>query len=65
MNRGHALSIRNAVTVLTTSLLLAAALPAIGQDKPTDVFDRVKHGYAVSDGGVKIHYATLGKGRWS
>ena len=28
----------------------------------TDVFDRVKHGYATSEGGVKIHYATLGKG---
>src|SRR5215211_2644715 len=27
-----------------------------------DVFDRVTHGYAVSYGGVKIHYATLGKG---
>ena len=27
-----------------------------------DVFDRVEHGYAVSDGGVKIHYATLGSG---
>jgi pimeloyl-ACP methyl ester carboxylesterase len=28
----------------------------------TDVFDRVTHGYAASDGGVKIHYASLGKG---
>ena len=27
-----------------------------------DVYDRVKHGYAVSEGGVKIHYATLGEG---
>ena len=27
-----------------------------------DVFDRVKHGYAVSEGGVKIHYASLGEG---
>jgi pimeloyl-ACP methyl ester carboxylesterase len=25
-------------------------------------FDRVQHGYAVSEAGVKIHYATLGKG---
>jgi pimeloyl-ACP methyl ester carboxylesterase len=25
-----------------------------------DVFERVTHGYAVSDGGVKIHYASLG-----
>ena len=27
-----------------------------------DVFDRVTHGTAVSEGGVKIHYASLGKG---
>jgi len=27
-----------------------------------DLYDRVKHGYAVSDGGVKIHYASLGEG---
>jgi pimeloyl-ACP methyl ester carboxylesterase len=27
-----------------------------------DLFDRVTHGYATSEGGVKIHYATLGKG---
>jgi pimeloyl-ACP methyl ester carboxylesterase len=27
-----------------------------------DVFDRVKHGYATSEGGVKIHYASLGQG---
>ena len=28
----------------------------------SDVFDRVTHGYAVSEGGVKIHYASLGQG---
>ena len=27
-----------------------------------DVFDRVTHGYAASEGGVKIHYASLGEG---
>jgi len=27
-----------------------------------DVFDRVAHGYATSEGGVKIHYATMGHG---
>jgi pimeloyl-ACP methyl ester carboxylesterase len=26
----------------------------------SDVYERVTHGYATSDGGVKIHYATLG-----
>jgi pimeloyl-ACP methyl ester carboxylesterase len=30
--------------------------------QPSDVFDRVTHGYAVSEGGVKIHYASLGQG---
>ena len=28
----------------------------------SDIFDRVTHGYAVSEGGVKIHYASLGQG---
>ena len=27
-----------------------------------DVFDRVTHGYATSEGGVKIHFASLGEG---
>jgi len=27
-----------------------------------DIFDRVQHGHAVSEGGVKIHYASLGEG---
>ena len=27
-----------------------------------DLYDRVKHGYAASESGVKIHYATLGDG---
>jgi epoxide hydrolase 4 len=27
-----------------------------------DLYDRVTHGYATSDGGVKIHYASLGEG---
>jgi alpha-beta hydrolase superfamily lysophospholipase len=26
----------------------------------TDIYDRVTNGYAVSEGGVKIHYASLG-----
>ena len=37
-----------------------AVVPALAQQG--DVFDRVKHGYATSDGGVKIHYASLGEG---
>jgi pimeloyl-ACP methyl ester carboxylesterase len=39
--------------------LISSAGAIAGQG---DVFDRVKHGEAVSDGGVKIHYATLGSG---
>jgi pimeloyl-ACP methyl ester carboxylesterase len=44
--------------------LLLALVPvfAPAQSGQPDVFDRVKHGYATSDGGVKIHYASLGEG---
>jgi pimeloyl-ACP methyl ester carboxylesterase len=49
-----------AIAVLcSVSFLPAAATAGVAQ---TDVFDRVKHGYAVSEGGVKIHYASLGDG---
>src|SRR5439155_14996439 len=33
-----------------------------GQPAKPDIYDRVKDGYAESEGGVKIHYATLGEG---
>ena len=33
-----------------------------GQPAKTDIYDRVKDGYALSEGGVKIHYASLGEG---
>ena len=45
------------VASLAIAFTLAAATFAAAQ---TDVFDRVTHGYAVSEGGVKIHYASLG-----
>jgi pimeloyl-ACP methyl ester carboxylesterase len=48
-----------AIAVIVGTLASAAAVPAAAQP---DVFGRVKHGYAVSDGGVKIHYASLGSG---
>ena len=51
------MSTRIAVTTLAACLLF---LPAISGQQ--DVFDRVTHGTAVSEGGVKIHYATLGSG---
>ncbi|WP_396626931.1 alpha/beta fold hydrolase [Luteitalea sp.] len=47
-------SLALALSLLSTPALLHAQVP--------DVFDRVEHGYATSAGGVKIHYATLGKG---
>ena len=50
---------RSTVVTLVLCALSLAAVPATAQ---TDVFDRVTHGYATSDSGVKIHYATLGKG---
>ena len=49
---------RPAAPVLAACLLLCAPLSA----QSPDLFDRVTHGYATSEGGVKIHYATLGKG---
>jgi pimeloyl-ACP methyl ester carboxylesterase len=48
---------------LFTTLLLAL-IPTLvpGQAAQPDVFARVKHGYATSEAGVKIHYASLGEG---
>lgn len=40
--------------------LLATAQLTMAQQ--TDIADRVKDGFAVSDNGVKIHYATIGSG---
>ena len=52
------MSTRRAAPVFAACVPLCAALSA----QSPDVFDRVTHGYATSEGGVKIHYATLGKG---
>ena len=49
---------RGAATTFAMVLLLS--LSVSGQQP--DVFERVKHGYAESEAGVKIHYATLGTG---
>jgi pimeloyl-ACP methyl ester carboxylesterase len=48
--------------VVLSGLAFALWLPARTDARQADVFDRVTHGYAVSEGGVKIHYASLGKG---
>jgi epoxide hydrolase 4 len=51
-------------TTAAAAAFLSAVSASAGQPPPgsADIFDRVKHGYAVSEGGVKIHYATLGEG---
>jgi hypothetical protein len=46
-----------AALTLSTAVSAGGSVQAQG-----DVFDRVTHGTAVSEGGVKIHYASLGKG---
>ncbi|AMY09297.1 Soluble epoxide hydrolase [Luteitalea pratensis] len=48
------------VASLVLALFLLSAPTLLAQ--PPDVFERVEHGYAVSESGVKIHYATLGSG---
>ena len=50
---------RSGFVSLAIVLVLLAAAPVSAQ---TDLFDRVTHGYATSEGGIKIHYATIGKG---
>jgi pimeloyl-ACP methyl ester carboxylesterase len=51
------------VFVASSFLALSGTLggPTIGAAQQ-DVFERVTHGYAASEGGVKIHYASLGQG---
>jgi pimeloyl-ACP methyl ester carboxylesterase len=41
------------------SVLFGSGTITAGQ---ADIYDKVTHGYAVSEGGVKIHYASLGSG---
>jgi pimeloyl-ACP methyl ester carboxylesterase len=48
--------------VALSGIFLTLAPQARVQAQQPDVFDRVTHGYAVSEGGVKIHYASLGQG---
>jgi pimeloyl-ACP methyl ester carboxylesterase len=53
----------------TTMLMVALFIVVLGVGRmgialagQADLYDRVEHGYAVSEGGVKIHYASLGTG---
>lgn len=43
-------------------LVVSPGLAASIRASQGDIFDRVTHGQAASDGGVKIHYASLGQG---
>jgi hypothetical protein len=47
---------------LSCTALLALALSRTAGAADADLYDTVEHGYAMSEGGVKIHYATLGQG---
>jgi epoxide hydrolase 4 len=49
-------------TVITCVLALGLAMAPSAGAADTDLYDRVEHGYAMSEGGVKIHYATIGSG---
>jgi pimeloyl-ACP methyl ester carboxylesterase len=56
------MSARRLATIVVASLTVLLSLAAGGSAAPgRDVFDRVRHGYADS-GGVRIHYAALGRG---
>ena len=48
--------------VAVFGLALSTAVAGGSSASQGDVFDRVTHGTATSEGGVKIHYASLGKG---
>jgi pimeloyl-ACP methyl ester carboxylesterase len=50
------------VFIASSGLAVVFALGGNVLASQADVFDRVTHGYAVSEGGVKIHYASLGEG---
>src|SRR5512145_1368307 len=47
-------------TIIAAPFVLACAFGGLTMSAQTDVYDGVTHGYAVSEGGVKIHYASLG-----
>jgi pimeloyl-ACP methyl ester carboxylesterase len=53
--------VRRIATAAAGAMFLLSG-SAAGQAQKPDVFDRVTHGHATSEGGVKIHYATLGAG---
>ena len=52
---------RRHLTATAAACLVLGSTLGLVQARQSDVFDRVAHGYAVSDG-VRIHYASLGEG---
>lgn len=44
------------------ALVASLVLPVSAWSAGGDVYERVEHGFATGEGGVKIHYATLGQG---
>ena len=48
--------------IAASGLVLSSAPAGRVLASQEDIFDRVTHGHAVSEGGVKIHYASLGQG---
>jgi len=48
--------------IAASALLVPLAIATSVQADQGDIFDKVTHGYATSEGGVKIHYASLGQG---
>src|SRR5947208_14340575 len=51
-----------AKTVVAFAIVFGLGSVGSAMAGQADIYDRVKHGSAVSDGGVKIHYASLGEG---
>ena len=54
--------IRKRIILAAFCTVLPILVPVAQVSAETDIFDRVTHGHATSEGGVKIHYASLGEG---
>lgn len=61
MRNYEAMLSKSANTALGAALALVLGPPAHGAEPAEDIFNKVEHHYADSNG-VKIHYATLGEG---
>ena len=54
--------IPKSIALASFCTVLAIVASTTTMSAQADVFDRVTHGHATSEGGVKIHYASLGQG---